>query len=206
MDTPNDVQDLEGDQWGHFSLFPIDFSSDEDLVALDLLFENYPQRGNKPDQATEPEPKPVTEPEPNMATEPEPVTKPAEANEPEPVTEPEPKMATEPEPVTEPELATASKAKTSKRAPQFQTVTLHEKENFVDSMKNKNTVKKTESAMKVFQRWPAEPPQLETQPIIQLQATELDPLIVSFLLSIRKADGSEYEPDTLTSYHRSIDR
>ena len=26
------------------------------------------------------------------------------------------------------------------------------------------------------------------------------------MLSIRKADGSEYEPDTLTSYHRSIDR
>ena len=25
-------------------------------------------------------------------------------------------------------------------------------------------------------------------------------------MSIRKADGSEYVPDTLTSYHRSIDR
>ncbi|KAJ8310274.1 hypothetical protein KUTeg_012139 [Tegillarca granosa] len=46
----------------------------------------------------------------------------------------------------------------------------------------------------------------ENSPVENLNAIELDNHIGSFLLSIRKTDGSEYEPDTLTSYHRGIDR
>lgn len=39
-----------------------------------------------------------------------------------------------------------------------------------------------------------------------MQPGKLDNYLGSFLLSIRKADGSHHEPDTLTSYNRSIDR
>ena len=39
-----------------------------------------------------------------------------------------------------------------------------------------------------------------------MNPTELDNLIGKYILSIRKADGEEYEPDTLTSYHRGIER
>ena len=35
---------------------------------------------------------------------------------------------------------------------------------------------------------------------------ELDTHIANFIISIKKEDGKNYEPDTLTSYHRSIDR
>ena len=49
-------------------------------------------------------------------------------------------------------------------------------------------------------------PRFETREINKIPPGELDNFVGSFLLSIRNADGSEYEPDTLTSYHRSIDR
>jgi hypothetical protein len=39
-----------------------------------------------------------------------------------------------------------------------------------------------------------------------LNPTELDNLIGKFLLSIRKVDGEEYEPDTITSFHHGIER
>ncbi|KAH3806136.1 hypothetical protein DPMN_134451 [Dreissena polymorpha] len=60
--------------------------------------------------------------------------------------------------------------------------------------------------MRHFQRWLSEPPRNETRSVCDIMTTELDNYIGSFLLSIRKADGSEYEPDTLTSYHRGNDR
>ena len=48
-------------------------------------------------------------------------------------------------------------------------------------------------------------PRNETREINTMQTEELDNYIGLFLLSIRKADGEQYEPDTLTSYHRCID-
>ncbi|KAJ8311625.1 hypothetical protein KUTeg_010980 [Tegillarca granosa] len=80
----------------------------------------------------------------------------------------------------------------------------NEKENFVTNMKNKNTVRKTESVIKTFRAFLSS--KNENSPVENLNAIELDNHIGSFLLSIRKTDGSEYEPDTLTSYHRGIDR
>ena len=88
----------------------------------------------------------------------------------------------------------------------FVEVTDNEKNNFVDSMKNKNTVRKTVTVMRQFTNWLEMPPRKETREINTIQADELDNYIGSFLLSIRKANGEQYEPDTLTSYHRGIDR
>ena len=39
-----------------------------------------------------------------------------------------------------------------------------------------------------------------------MNPTELNNLIGKFLLSIRKVDGEEYEPDTITSFHHGIER
>ena len=81
-----------------------------------------------------------------------------------------------------------------------------EKTTFIDEMKNINTVRKTKSIMNTFDSFVYKTLNTESVQIEKLEPTELDSLIGSFLLSVRKADGSEYEPDTLTSYHRGIDR
>jgi len=73
-------------------------------------------------------------------------------------------------------------------------------------MKNINTARKTQSVMNTFDSFVYKTLNTESVQIEKLEPTELDSLIGSFLLSVRKADVSEYEPDTLTSYHRGIDR
>ena len=92
------------------------------------------------------------------------------------------------------------------KQPAFVEVTDNEKNNFVDSMKNKNTVRKTVTVMRQITNWLEMPPRKETREINKIQANELDNYIGSFLPSIRKANGEQYEHDTLTSYHRGIDR
>ena len=92
------------------------------------------------------------------------------------------------------------------KQPTFVEVTDNEKNNFVDSMKNKNTVRKTVTVMRQITNWLEMPPRKETREINKIQANELDNYIGSFLLSIRKANREQYEPHTLTSYHRGIDR
>ena len=73
-------------------------------------------------------------------------------------------------------------------------------------MRNKNTVRKTESTIKHFSQWLKSQPRYENRNILEIEAEKLDNYVGSFLLSIRKNDGTDYEPDTLTSYHRSIAR
>ena len=46
----------------------------------------------------------------------------------------------------------------------------------------------------------------ETRHVVDIEPGTLDQYVGSFILDIRKADGSEYEPDSLTSFHRSINR
>ena len=81
-----------------------------------------------------------------------------------------------------------------------------DKNTFIDEMKNINTAHKTKSVMNTFDSFVYKTLNTESVQIEKLEPTELDSLIGSFLLSIKKADESEYEPDTLTSYHRGIDR
>ncbi|XP_070576859.1 uncharacterized protein KIAA1958-like [Ptychodera flava] len=76
---------------------------------------------------------------------------------------------------------------------------------FIANQRRKNTVKATNTSVKQF--------------ISFLQATEcsqvefyllppeiLDQHLAKFFIGARQSDGSEYEPDTLTSYQRGIDR
>ena len=46
----------------------------------------------------------------------------------------------------------------------------------------------------------------ETRPIFEIPAEALDDYLGSFFAGVRQKDGTEYEPDTLTSYQRGIDR
>lgn len=71
---------------------------------------------------------------------------------------------------------------------------------------SKSTLKKNLQCMKTFKKWIESQPNPEEGNIWEIPPDKLDPLIGSFLLSVRKGDGSEYEPDTLTTYHRGIER
>ncbi|XP_033730156.1 uncharacterized protein KIAA1958-like [Pecten maximus] len=78
--------------------------------------------------------------------------------------------------------------------------------NYIMSKRNENTVKKTEGCIKRFQECIQSPPRYDSRDILQILPFELDIYIGGFLLSLQKNDGSNYEPDTLTSFHRGIDR
>ena len=91
------------------------------------------------------------------------------------------------------------------KAPTFVDVEINEQE-FVKQMTNDNTVRKTKTVMNSFNKFVSQTLNKDNVQIELLNPTELDNLIGKFLLSIRKADGEEYEPDTITSYHRGIER
>ena len=46
----------------------------------------------------------------------------------------------------------------------------------------------------------------QVRDVLSIPAEDLDTHLCDFLRTLKKADGTEYEPDTLTSYHRGIDR
>ncbi|XP_069136762.1 uncharacterized protein [Argopecten irradians] len=78
--------------------------------------------------------------------------------------------------------------------------------NYIMSKRNENTVKKTEGCIKRFKDWIQAPPRSDPREVLQILPFELDTYIGGFLLSLQKNDGSNYEPDTPTSFHRGIDR
>ena len=59
----------------------------------------------------------------------------------------------------------------------------NEKNNFVDSMKNPNTIRKTEQSVRQFNRFLAE--NNETRQPWEIDPVQLDPLLGTFILSIR---------------------
>ena len=75
---------------------------------------------------------------------------------------------------------------------------------FINDQENKNTLRKTlgdtQKIMKFLQQ------KGESREIFQIPHDELDPLLANFILSVRKADGSEYEPTSLRSMISSMDR
>lgn len=77
---------------------------------------------------------------------------------------------------------------------------------FIQQMKKRNTERKRQSAVKQFHVWFHRNPGNETRDITEMQPGKLVNYLGSFRFSIRKADGSDYELDTLTNYHGSIDR
>ena len=98
------------------------------------------------------------------------------------------------------EQAKSEKNNTSK-------VITHEDENFgnsqeklqkfVQEQKSENSVKKTSSDMKCFYRFLGEINKKNVQ-ILDLPPEELDHLLGKFFKDVRKINGEEYEPNTLT--------
>ena len=76
--------------------------------------------------------------------------------------------------------------------------------NFIDQHKNSNTKRKTESDLRKWQQWCAK--HGERRELNDIPPLELDKLLSHFFITVRKNDGTHYEPDTLTSFQRSIDR
>ena len=77
-------------------------------------------------------------------------------------------------------------------------------ETFINDNKNVNTVRKTKSDLNVFRRWCSTIK--EERDVKDIPVPELDKILSHFFVKVRKSVGTDYEPDTLTSYHRSLDR
>ena len=76
-------------------------------------------------------------------------------------------------------------------------------EEFILNQKAKTTITKTKSDMKVFQRFLETVKKGEKQ-IEYLPKAELDHLLCKFFINVRKANGDEYEPSSLSSFQRSL--
>ncbi|XP_070550681.1 uncharacterized protein KIAA1958-like [Ptychodera flava] len=46
----------------------------------------------------------------------------------------------------------------------------------------------------------------ETREVLNIPPSELDQLLARFFLSVRQKNGQEYEPDSISSYQKSIER
>ena len=77
---------------------------------------------------------------------------------------------------------------------------------FVNSKRNKNTNKTTEQNVKRFGEWLAQEPRCEGRDLIDIQPVDMDRYVGGMLLELKKPNNKDYEPDTLTSFYRSINR
>lgn len=75
---------------------------------------------------------------------------------------------------------------------------------FIKQQANKNTTTKTASDLRVLQRYCDEVK--EKRAIETIPVKELDILLGHFFKEVKKVNGHDYEPDTLTGFHRSISR
>ena len=78
-----------------------------------------------------------------------------------------------------------------------------ELQQFIEKQANENTSKKTLSGMRIWE-WYCEQVG-ETRKIEEIPIRELDRLLGHFK-DVKKQDGLEYEPDSLTSFQRSFNR
>ena len=76
---------------------------------------------------------------------------------------------------------------------------------FISGNKSVSTVRKTERECKRFCQF-LEDNHGETSALEDIEPHILDTYLGEWLMSLSKPDGTPYEPDTLTSFHRSVDR
>ena len=75
---------------------------------------------------------------------------------------------------------------------------------FINGQKNKNTLQKTVRYVAMVTKFLKI--KNETRELHKIEPTELDPLLANFVLTVRKKDGGEYEPNSLRSIISSVDR
>ncbi len=85
------------------------------------------------------------------------------------------------------------------------TISQEDIDSFVKAQKSENIVKKTNSDMNNSYRYLAQINKRHIN-ILNLQANELDHLLLKFFKDVRKINGQEYEPDTISGFQRSIQR
>ncbi|XP_077987470.1 uncharacterized protein KIAA1958-like [Glandiceps talaboti] len=81
-----------------------------------------------------------------------------------------------------------------------------EKQELIEQQRKKNTVRSTNSAVNQFYKWMRAMRPSEIRQIHDIPAEELNEYLGSFFAGVRQKDGSEYEPGTITTYQRGIDR
>ena len=75
-------------------------------------------------------------------------------------------------------------------------------ETFLKEQKSENTARKTASDMKTFHRYLTLVN--KNVQVLDLPAADLDRILSKFFKDVRKINGEEYEPDTLSGFQRSI--
>ena len=77
-------------------------------------------------------------------------------------------------------------------------------EKFLQEQKSKNTQYKTKSDLNAWEKFCES--QKESRAIENIPDNELDLLLSKFFISVRKQNGTEYEPGTLSGFQRSFQR
>ena len=75
---------------------------------------------------------------------------------------------------------------------------------FIENQQNQNTLRKTVGDTLKIQKFLQQ--RGESREIFRIPHDELDPLLANFILSVRKADGSDYELTSLRAMMSSLDR
>jgi len=123
-------------------------------------------------------------------------------NNPAPVSIAEP--APEPIPVVHPEVVPTNDIPEPISVPEFRDVSMTEVHHFIADQENKNTAKKTLNDIQKFTRYLAV--KGESRPMHQIEVEVLDDFIASDILSLRRKDGTEFEPVSLRGMISSLDR
>ena len=76
--------------------------------------------------------------------------------------------------------------------------------NFINAQKAANTVAKTRSDVKKFEGFLQQVG--EEREISILPSADLDTHLCNFFIHVKRNDGQDFEPDSLTALHRSIQR
>ena len=87
----------------------------------------------------------------------------------------------------------------------FVKTTDNEIDQFISNQRNKNTIRKTESDVKLIKQFIFD----TTGNNLELESIppkELNEFLSNFIVSVRKVDGGEFEPSTLRSIISSADR
>ena len=79
-----------------------------------------------------------------------------------------------------------------------------ELDDFIEDHRTVNTVKKTQSDLKVWKRWCASIN--ESRDLVEIATNELNGLLAHFAMRVRCQNGTEYEPNSISSFFKSFDR
>ena len=78
---------------------------------------------------------------------------------------------------------------------------------FIEANRNRNTTKKTKTDLNVWsRRYNSQNSINERRPMEDIPPEELNSLLAHFFIKVKKLNGEEFEPGTLTSFQRSFDR